>query len=103
MSRQTLHSWLARYEAGGLEGLVDVSHRPRVVSPSDGGGAHRVADEQDGPVRPELRHQENNVGLSFCAHRRTDQAVRRPVPRPVDRDHPVAPPAAEVQQRGVFV
>jgi transposase InsO family protein len=29
VSRQTLHSWLARYEAGGLEGLVDRSHRPR--------------------------------------------------------------------------
>src|SRR4051794_41720745 len=29
VSRQTLHSWLARYEAGGLQGLVDGSHRPR--------------------------------------------------------------------------
>jgi transposase InsO family protein len=29
VSRQTLHSWLARYEAGGLEALVDGSHRPR--------------------------------------------------------------------------
>src|SRR3954452_8376673 len=28
VSRQTLHSWLARYEAGGLEGLADRSHRP---------------------------------------------------------------------------
>jgi transposase len=28
VSRQTLHSWLARYEAEGLEGLVDGSHRP---------------------------------------------------------------------------
>lgn len=28
VSRQTLHVWLARYEAGGLEGLVDGSHRP---------------------------------------------------------------------------
>jgi Homeodomain-like domain len=26
--RQTLHSWLARYEAEGLDGLVDRSHRP---------------------------------------------------------------------------
>ena len=26
VSRQTLHSWLARYEASGLEGLVDRSH-----------------------------------------------------------------------------
>src|SRR5262249_40102917 len=28
VSRQTLHSWLARYEAEGLNGLVDRSHRP---------------------------------------------------------------------------
>ncbi len=28
VSRQTVHSWLARYEAQGLEGLVDRSHRP---------------------------------------------------------------------------
>jgi transposase len=28
VSRQTLHVWLAKYEAGGLEGLVDGSHRP---------------------------------------------------------------------------
>ncbi|WP_019685113.1 helix-turn-helix domain-containing protein, partial [Mycobacterium avium] len=27
VSRQTLHAWLARYEASGLEGLVDRSHR----------------------------------------------------------------------------
>jgi transposase len=32
VSRQTLHSWLARYEAEGLEGLADRSHRP-VSSP----------------------------------------------------------------------
>jgi transposase InsO family protein len=28
VSRQTLHTWLARYEAGGLEDLGDRSHRP---------------------------------------------------------------------------
>jgi len=28
VSRQTLHSWLARYEAEGLDGLTDRSHRP---------------------------------------------------------------------------
>jgi transposase InsO family protein len=28
VSRQSVHSWLARYEAGGLEGLSDRSHRP---------------------------------------------------------------------------
>lgn len=29
VSRQTLHEWLRRYAAGGLEGLADRSHRPR--------------------------------------------------------------------------
>ncbi len=28
VSRQSVHAWLARYEAEGLEGLVDRSHRP---------------------------------------------------------------------------
>jgi transposase InsO family protein len=28
VSRQTVHAWLAKYEAGGLEGLADGSHRP---------------------------------------------------------------------------
>jgi transposase InsO family protein len=28
VSRQSLHAWLARYEAAGLEGLSDRSHRP---------------------------------------------------------------------------
>jgi len=27
--RQTVHEWLAKYEAGGLDGLGDRSHRPR--------------------------------------------------------------------------
>jgi transposase len=29
VSRGTVHRWLARYEAEGLEGLPDRSHRPR--------------------------------------------------------------------------
>ena len=28
VSRQTVHSWLRRYEDGGLEALADRSHRP---------------------------------------------------------------------------
>ena len=28
VSRQTIQAWLARYEAGGLEGLANLSHRP---------------------------------------------------------------------------
>jgi transposase len=29
VSRQTLHAWMGRYEADGLPGLADRSHRPR--------------------------------------------------------------------------
>jgi transposase-like protein len=29
VSRQSLYSWLGRYQAGGVEGLADRSHRPR--------------------------------------------------------------------------
>ncbi len=29
VARKTVHSWLVKYEAGGLEGLADGSHRPR--------------------------------------------------------------------------
>ena len=29
VARKTVHQWLSRYEAGGLEGLADRSHRPR--------------------------------------------------------------------------
>ncbi len=29
VSRKTVHQWLGRYEASGLEGLTDRSHRPR--------------------------------------------------------------------------
>ncbi|HSP64837.1 MAG TPA: helix-turn-helix domain-containing protein, partial [Candidatus Deferrimicrobium sp.] len=28
VSRQTVHTWLARYEAGGLEQLANPSHQP---------------------------------------------------------------------------
>ena len=42
VSRQTLHAWLARYETGGLEGLVDGSHRP-AGHPAQMGAAVEVA------------------------------------------------------------
>ena len=29
VSRKTVHTWLNKYEAGGLEALGDASHRPR--------------------------------------------------------------------------
>ena len=42
VSRQTLHTWLARYEDGGLEALADRSHRPRSC-PHQMGAAEQVA------------------------------------------------------------
>jgi len=29
VSRQSVHTWLSRYESGGLDGLADHSHKPR--------------------------------------------------------------------------
>jgi transposase InsO family protein len=45
VSRQTLHSWLARYEAAGLEGLVDRSHRPASCPHQIDPGAEALALE----------------------------------------------------------
>jgi transposase InsO family protein len=42
VSRQTLHAWLGKYEAGGLEGLVDGSHRP-LTSPQQMSAVVEVA------------------------------------------------------------
>ena len=30
VSRQTVHAWLSRYEASGLAGLANRSHRPEI-------------------------------------------------------------------------
>ena len=38
VSRQSVHAWLSRYEAGGLDGLADRSHRP-------GSCPHQLAGE----------------------------------------------------------
>jgi len=38
VARKTVHGWLAKYEAGGLEGLADGSHRPRSCPHQIGSG-----------------------------------------------------------------
>lgn len=49
VSRKTVHVWLATYDAGGLEGLADRSHRPAVMSaPDAGGGRGRVGGDAVG-------------------------------------------------------
>jgi transposase len=60
VSRQTLHSWLARYEAGGLGGLVDGSHRP-VSCP------HQMSPEVETVVL-ELRRQHRYWGPRRIRH-----------------------------------
>lgn len=60
VSRQTLHSWLGRYEAGGLDGLVDASHRPR-------GCPHQMSAEVEAVVL-ELRRVHRYWGPQRIRH-----------------------------------
>ena len=66
--RKTLHQWLARYEAEGLEGLADRSHRPRSCphqTPADVEAAiatMRMAHPSWGPRR--LVHELDKAGVS---------------------------------------
>ena len=38
VSRQSVHAWVRRYQADGLAGLADRSHRPHAASGADAGG-----------------------------------------------------------------
>jgi len=61
VSRQSLHAWLRRYEAGGIEALADRSHRPRNVPHQiDGAAEARVL---------ELRRLHPFWGQRTIAHR----------------------------------
>jgi transposase InsO family protein len=71
VSRQTVHAWLRRYEQGGLEGLVDRSHRP-------GSCPHQTAAEVEAAVC-ELRRQHPYWGPARIAHRLARDGVD-PVP-----------------------
>jgi transposase InsO family protein len=61
VSRQTVHSWLRRYERGGLDALADRSHRP-VSCP------HQMPAEVEAAVC-ELRRQHPYWGPARIAHR----------------------------------
>jgi transposase InsO family protein len=67
VSRQSLHSWLGRYEAEGLAGLVDRSHRPagcphQMASPVEAQVLEwRRLHPHWGPRR--LRHELARVGV----------------------------------------
>jgi transposase InsO family protein len=43
VARKTVHDWLAKYEAGGLENLGDRSHRPRSCP-------HQIGSDVEGPI-----------------------------------------------------
>src|SRR5665213_3559391 len=61
VSRQTLHSWLRRYEAGGLEALAEQSHRPH-------GCPHQMAAHVEARLL-ELRRQHPSWGPITLSHR----------------------------------
>ena len=77
VSRQTLHTWLARYEQAGLEGLPDRSHRP-VSCP------HQMPAETEAAVL-ELRRSRPYWG----ARRITVELARRGLADPVPSESAV--------------
>ena len=60
VSRQSVQSWIRRYEAGGLGGLVDRSHRPDACP-------HQAAAEVEAAVA-ELRRHHPRWGPRRIAH-----------------------------------
>ena len=76
MSRQPLHAWLAKYEAGGLEGLVDGSHRP-LTSPQ-----HHCTSEDGMAMQADMDVSEDEVqGRADADRREVDRRSRCRRPR----------------------
>lgn len=91
VSRKTMHAWLARYEAGGLAGLSDRSHRPRSCPHQMPAGVEvalvelRLAHPSWGPRRLSFELGRRGVVVSESAAYRAlvrlnlvDPAARRP-------------------------
>jgi transposase InsO family protein len=91
VARKTVHAWLARYEAGGLEALADRSHRPRSCPHQMPGGVEvalvelRLAHPSWGPRRLSFELGRGGVSVSESAAYRAlarlnlvDPAARRP-------------------------
>ena len=72
VSRQTIHSWLARYDEVGLAGLEDRSHRPR-------GCAHQAPAEVEALVC-ELRRHHPRWGTRRIAFELGRHGCPEPVP-----------------------
>jgi transposase len=79
VSRQTLHAWLARYEAAGLDGLVDRSYRP-VSCP------HQVPAEVEAALL-ELRRSRPYWGPRPLVFELAKRRVGAPLLRPCQPRH----------------
>jgi transposase len=118
-SRQSVHSWVVRYQAGGLAGLADRSRRPH-VSPNDLApeviaaicelrrrfprwGAHRIAHELavrgsgDAPSRSSVYRVLVRHGLVTAQRQNHKRKYRR-----WQRDAPMQRVAARHHGRGVL-
>jgi transposase InsO family protein len=67
VARQTVHNWIARYEAGGLPALADRSHRPQSC-------AHQIAPEIEAMIC-ELRRQHPGWGPRRIEHQLAKKGV----------------------------
>ena len=67
VSRQSVHTWIARYEAGGLPALADGSHRPQSC-------AHQIAPELEALIC-ELRRKHPGWGPRRILHQLGQQGV----------------------------
>lgn len=71
VSRQSVHTWIARYEQGGLAAVADRSHRPSSCS-------HRLPPELEARIC-ELRREHPGWGPRRICHQLAKQGVE-PVP-----------------------
>lgn len=67
VTRQAVHKWIARYEAGGLAALADRSHRPHSCS-------HQISPELEAMIC-ELRRQHPGWGPIRMLHQLRRQGV----------------------------
>jgi transposase InsO family protein len=67
VTRQAVHKWIARYEAGGLAALADRSHRPNSCT-------HQISPELEALIC-ELRRQHPGWGPRRILHQLTKQGV----------------------------
>src|SRR3954465_14742665 len=67
VARQSVHNWIARYEAGGLAGLADRSHRPQTCS-------HQISPELEAMIC-ELRRKHPGWGPRRIEHHLAKQGT----------------------------